>query len=364
MTKTIYTLGHITELLGASLEVGANVSDGDKASIENIPVTGVAPLARASNNEITFLADAKHQKHFLSTNALAVIVNQVQAGNPLTHCLVHADPYNAYAQLTQLFDDRPRYLEGIHDTASVSSSAVIGAGARIAAGAVIDDNANIGTNAEIGCNVVVGKGVQIGNDVLLSPNVTLCHGVRLGNKVSILPGAVIGSDGFGYAPKLNTEHQLAAWNKIAQLGTVIIGDNVEIGANTTIDRGALDDTIIESNVIIDNQVHIAHNVSIGEGTAIAGCVGIAGSTRIGKRCSFGGGACIAGHITIADDSTVMGMTRVGGSIKKSGTYSSGTGLQEVTQWRKNAIRFSHLDQLNRRVKSLEQALEKLDVLDE
>ena len=219
----------------------------------------------------------------------------------------------------------------------------------------------IGDAVEIGPNTVIESGVCIGDDVYLAANVCIGYGVTLGNNVRVQAGAVIGSEGFGYAPEYNAERQSIDWNRIAQLGTVIIGHRVEIGANTTIDRGALDNTVIEDDVIIDNQVQIAHNVIVGSGTAIAGCVGIAGSAKIGRRCSIGGGAGIAGHLSIADDTTVLGMTLINRSVTTSGVYASGTGMQPADKWRKSAVRFTQLETLNKRIKVLENKLAKLQI---
>lgn len=322
----------------------------------NAVATGISTLQQAGPTEISFLANQKYRKDLSETSALAVILHESMLGECPTHALVHPDPYQAYAALSRLLEARPRTPEGIHPAAQVDSTATIGQGACIAAGVVIGPGVQLGDGAEIGANTVIEASSVIGSNVYLAANVSIGYAVRLGDNVRVQAGTVIGSEGFGYAPDYSAEKKAVSWHRIAQLGSVIVGNNVEIGANTTIDRGALEDTVIEDNVIIDNQVQIAHNVVIGSGTAIAGCVGIAGSARIGKRCSIGGGAGIAGHLSIADDSTVLGMTLINRSVNRSGVYASGTGMQPAQKWRKNAVRFTQLETLNRRVQELEKKL--------
>lgn len=351
MNKPSYPLQEIATRLGAELV------SADGSNCGALIATGMGTLVSASNSEIAFLANPRYCSQLDSTQALAVIVDPSSVEGSQVHCLVHDDPYQAYAELTQLFALNATLPEGIHETASISASATIGEGARIAAGVVIYDHVSIGSNASIAANTVIEEGVSIGDYAVIAANVSLCHHITLGNDVRISAGSVIGSDGFGYARQYNAESQRVSWKKIAQLGSVEIGDRVEIGANTTIDRGALDNTVIGNDVIIDNQVQVAHNVVIGSGTAIAGCVGIAGSAKIGKNCSIGGGAGIAGHLEIADGSTVMGMTLINRSVNKAGVYASGTGMQEAEKWRKNAVRFTQLEALNKRVKILEKKLQ-------
>jgi UDP-3-O-[3-hydroxymyristoyl] glucosamine N-acyltransferase len=238
-------------------------------------------------------------------------------------------------------------VAGIHPSAVIDPSARIAASATVGAYCVIGADVVIGENTVLGAHCVVGAGCIIGARSFFHANVTLYHHVVLGNNVVIHGGAVIGADGFGFAPDGQR------WQKIHQLGGVVIGDNVDIGANTCIDRGALDDTVIGNNVIIDNLVQIAHNVKIGNGTAIAACVGIAGSTEIGQHCTIAGAVGIVGHLRIADRVHITAKSLVTGSISKSGSYSSGTALTETKAWRKNAVRFSQLDALFQRVRALE-----------
>jgi len=345
--KNEYTLTALAELLGAELVLRNGLTDAT-----DILIHGIAPLSSAIASQLSFCASAKHHAELIATSAAAVIVSADSVDDCPVHCLVHKNPYLAFAQLSHSFDLRPKPALGIHPTAVIAPTASIAEGARIAPGVVVMDYATIGCNASIGPNSVIEASAFIGDNVTLMANTNIGFAVKLGNDVRIDSGTVIGSDGFGYAPhpQVDAGHR---WQKIAQLGSVVIGDRVEIGANTVIDRGALDNTVIEDDVIIDNQVHLAHNVIIGRGTAIAGCVGVAGSSIIGENCTIAGGVCVTGHITIADKVTVLGMSKVTGSIKQPGTYSSGTGTQEISGWRKSAVRFTQLDALHQRVKTLE-----------
>ena len=346
-STSTYTLKALAELLSAELILRNSVTDA-----AGISVSGIAPLASAEKSELSFFTGVKHHADLIATSAAAVIVSPDSVNDCPVHCLVHPNPYLAFAQLSHVFDLRPKPAQGVHPSAVIAATATIAEGACIAPGVVVMDFATIGRNVCIGPNSVVEAAATIGDNVTLMANTNIGYAVVLGNDVRIDSGTVIGSDGFGYAPDPQPEggHR---WQKIAQLGSVVIGDRVEIGANTVIDRGALDNTVINDDVIIDNQVHLAHNVIVGRGTAIAGCVGVAGSTTIGEYCTIAGGVCITGHISIADKVSLMGMTKVTGSIKQAGTYSSGTGTQELSTWRKSAVRFTQLDAIHQRVKALE-----------
>ncbi len=346
-----YTLPQLAELLDAELLLR-------DADVSHTTVNGIAPLAIATPSQVSFLSNSRYRPQLLNTKAAAVIVNADSTDDCPVNCLLHSNPYLAFAKLSHYFDTRPAADLQIHPSAVIADSATIGEGASIAPGVVIMEGVTIGRNARISANTVIESAVSIADNVQLMANVTLYHGVVLGSDVCIHSGSVIGADGFGYAPDTQRTEQGFGWQKIAQLGAVTIGNRVEIGANTTIDRGALDDTIIEDDVIIDNQVQIAHNVVIGRGTAIAGCVGIAGSAIIGKYCNIGGGSGIAGHLSIADGTSVMGMTLINRSVKKPGTYASGTGMQSAASWRKSAVRFTQLEALNQRVKELEKSSTK------
>ncbi|HEY9036845.1 MAG TPA: UDP-3-O-(3-hydroxymyristoyl)glucosamine N-acyltransferase [Pseudomonadales bacterium] len=329
--------------LGAiAREIGAECS-GDASHV----VTGIQSLQQASASELSFLSNGLYRQHLSNTQAAAVILTAEFAAESPVPTLVVANPYLAYARLSQRFSNTPVMAAGVHASAVVASTATIAATASIGPNCVIAEHAVIGEKTVLHAGVVVGAGSVIGSDCLLHANVTLYHGVRLGDRVTVHSGAVIGSDGFGFASSPD------GWVKIAQNGGVCIGSDVEVGAGTTIDRGALGDTVLEDGVIIDNQVQIAHNVHIGKGSAIAGCTAIAGSTRIGERCTIAGAAGITGHLTIAAGVHITAMSLISKSIHEAGAYSSGTAMAPTKEWRKNAVRFLQLDQLFRRVSDLE-----------
>ncbi len=344
MIKASLTLGEVADHLGLECR-------GDRTR----QLTGLANLASAEQSELSFLANPQYKKFLETTRAGAVILTAAMADaaaakNARFDCLISERPYLSYARATRLFDTSPRLPAGIDARAVVAASAKIAEGVAIGPQCVIGENVQIGAGTQIGAATVIGAESKIGAHCTLHANVTLYHDIVVGDACTIHSGAVIGADGFGFAP------HAGGWEKIAQLGAVRIGNAVEIGANTTIDRGALEDTLIGDNVIIDNLCQIAHNVQIGEGTAIAGCVGIAGSAIIGAHCMIGGGAGIPGHLTIADGVQIQAFTRVTGSIEQPGSYTSGTGAMETSVWRKNAVRFAQLDELYRRVAVLEKQL--------
>lgn len=341
MVKPSLTLGEIADHLGLECR-------GDRSR----RLTGLADLASAGETQLSFLANPKYKKFLDDSRAGAVILTADMADGVRCDCLISSQPYLSYARATHLFDTRPRLPAGIDASAVVAQSAKIAQDVAIGPRCVIGENADIGSGTQIGAGTVVGDGCTVGTLCTLHANVTLYHGVSIGDNCTIHSGAVIGADGFGFAPNAG------GWEKIVQLGSVRIGRNVEIGANTTIDRGALEDTVIGDNVIIDNLCQIAHNVQIGEGTALAGCVGIAGSAIIGKHCMIGGGAGIPGHLTIADGVQIQSFTRITGSIDEPGSYSSGTGAMETGAWRKNAVRFAQLDEMYRRLVDLEKQIKK------
>lgn len=279
-----YTLSQIAELLGAELQ-------GDGA----LEIKKIATLANAHSGHIAFLANSKYRSQLETTQASAVIVSQADAQYFNGSKIIVANPYVSYAKLAQFMDTTPRSAStGIHSSATVHSTAIVSDSAAIGANAVIEADAVIGDNAQIGPNSFIGERVKIGSGTKLWSSVTIYHDVEIGTDCLFQANSVIGSDGFGYA------NERGQWVKIPQLGSVIIGDKVEVGASTTIDRGALDNTIIHSNVIIDNQCQIAHNVEVNSGTAIAGCTVLAGSVTIGKNCQIGGMVAINGHMSVCD----------------------------------------------------------------
>lgn len=316
-------------------------------------ISGMSTLDKASAGQLSFLSNAKYQKQLPNTQAEVVLVSEAFVDLVPNSAIVVVNPYLAFAKLSQLFDWRGPLVSGIAPTAQVDPSAHIDPTAQIAQGAIIGAQVNVAAHTFIGPNVVIGEGVTVGESTRLEANVTLYPGISIGDRCIIHSGAVIGADGFGFA------HDGEGWVKIAQAGGVSIGDDVEVGANTTIDRGALSDTVIANGVKLDNQIQIAHNVEIGEATAIAGCTAIAGSTRIGSHCTIAGMSGVTGHLDIADRTHITAMTLVSKSIKESGAYSSGTGVEPHAQWKRNVVRFRQLDDLSQRVKNLEKLVNKL-----
>ncbi len=309
----------------------------------NCKITGIAALENAKEGNISFLDNSKYQKLLSKTKASAVILRKSDLEFCKTNALIIDNPYYAYAKIATEFLPTLKTPQGIHSSVIIGENCQIDSSASIAANVVINDNVIVGKNTIIEAGCVIGESSSIGNDSHLYPNVTIYHHVCLGNRVVVHSGTVIGSDGFGFA-----NHQ-GNWHKVPQLGGVIIEDDVDIGANTTIDRGALKDTLIEKGVILDNQIQIAHNVTIGAHTAIAGCVAIAGSTKIGKYCMIGGAAAIGGHLDIADKVMIGGMGMITKSITKSGIYASGTGFMEINKWYKNVARFRSLDKIVKQI---------------
>lgn len=326
---------------------------GGEVRGEDVEVGGVASMESAGPDEIVFVARERFLRQLAASRAGAAIVSSGAADATALPRIVCDDPYLYFARVSALFNPPPPRVPGIHPAAIVESgaqiapSASIGPLAHIAAGAVIGERSTV----ETGC--VVGEGVVIGDDCHLYPRVVIYHHCILGNGVIVHAGAVIGADGFGLASTPD-----GRWEKIPQIGRVRIGNDVEIGANTTVDRGALDDTVIEEGVKLDNLVQIGHNCHVGAFTAIAGCVGIAGSTRIGRHCLFGGAAMVGGHIEITDHVRISAATGVGKSIHKPGTYTSIHPIEPHEQWLRNAPHLRRLDQLVNRVKRLEQALQE------
>lgn len=332
------TLGELAAELGAELR-------GDPA----YRITGLGTLQASGPEQLSFLANPRYRPQLLATRAGAVLLRPEDAEGYPGQALLLANPYLAFARLSHRFDRTPSPPAGIHP------AAVIAASARIAADACIGPLVVIGEDVEIGARVVIEPGavihdrVRIGDDSRIRSQVVIHHDCQLGSRVSIQSGAIIGGDGFGFA------NERGQWRKIAQLGRVVIHDDVDIGANTTVDRGALEDTVIHTGAIIDNQVQIAHNVVIGAHTAIAACCGIAGSTRIGAHCILAGGVGVVGHVEICDRVQITGMTMITKSITEPGSYSSGTAFDSTDNWKKMAVRLRRLDELAQRVRALEDA---------
>ena len=347
MAKSAFTVRQLAAHVGARI-VGETP----------VQISGLGSLDTATQGELSHLSNPAYRRFLANTQASAVLLSEQYLDECPCAALVVENPYLAFAQLSEWFDDYEGTTPGIDPNASVGESAVLGVDVSVGPGAVIERGARIGDGADVGALSFVGAGAQLGERVRLWPNATVCHGVTIGADSCIHSGAVIGADGFGYAPD---EHRVLV--KIAQIGSVRLGRNVEVGANTTIDRGAIDDTVIGDGVKIDNQVQIGHNVEIGDHTVICGCVGIVGSARIGKHCLLAGGVGVGGDprigpIELADGVVVSGMTHVSRSIHRAGQYSSGTLHSPSTRWKRNAVRFLQLDQIARRLRNVEKILGK------
>ena len=332
-------LAELARRTGAALE-------GDGSTV----IARVATLEHAGAHDIAFLANRKYRSQLAGTRAAAVIVAPEAAAETTLPKLVSKNPYATYARVAAILHPEAAMAPGVHATAHVDASACIAPSAAIGAYAVVGARVTLGEHAAIGAHCVVGDDASIGAGSVLDPRVTIYPRCVVGARALIHSGAVIGADGFGLA------EEEGRWRKIPQLGRVVIGDDVEIGANTTIDRGAIDDTIIEDGVKLDNQIQIAHNCVIGAHTAIAGCVGIAGSTRIGPGCRIGGAAMIAGHLTIAGGTVISGCTQVFDSIAEPGVYTGTFPALPHREWRQVASQTRRLRELADRVRMLENAL--------
>ena len=311
-------------------------------------VDGIGTLAEATATQLSFLSNQAYREQLKNTRAAAVIVSKKDAAICPVNALIAADPYVAYAKVAKVFDPRRPPAPGLHASASIDPGASIGRDVFVGANAVIGPGCVIADNCFVGPGCVLSAGVHLGKGSRLVANVTICEDVSIGPRTIVHPGAVIGSDGFGLA--FDQDH----WVKIPQLGTVRIGADCEIGANTTIDRGAIGDTIIEDDVRLDNQIQIGHNVQVGAHTAMAGMVGISGSTKIGKYCMFGGSSGTVGHIRIADRTTVQGLSMVTKSITQPGTvWSSALPAQPLRDWNRSIANLRKLEKLALRVLNLE-----------
>ena len=325
---------------------GEIVGAGDTA------ISRIAPLDTAGPGDLSFLSNSKYRARLSETRAAAVIMAPPADDCPVA-AIVTPQPYLYYARVAQWLNPPLVEAAGCHPSAvvegEVAASATVGPNSHIAAGA------RIGARAVIGSHCSIGAGAEIGADARLHAHVTVYPNCRVGARALVHSGAVIGADGFGFAREVD-----GSWVKIPQVGRVLIGDDVEIGAGTTIDRGALGDTVIEDGVKLDNQIQVGHNVRIGAHSALAGCVGIAGSASIGRRCTVGGGAIILGHLTLADDVNISAGTLVAKSIPTAGTYSGAVPFLEHGQWLKNFARLRHLDAMADKIRALEARLAALE----
>lgn len=330
------TVAQLAEALGAEVRGNADHS-----------ITGLGTLEGAIPSQLAFLANKRYAGQLAETQAGAVLLAAEHADSCPATALVISDPYLAFAKASQFFQVAPIAEPGIHPSASVAEPHLLPENISIGANVVVEAGVRLGEGTVISANVTIGANCQLGQSCRIWPGVVLYHGVTMGDRCTVHANTVIGSDGFGFA------FNGAGWTKLHQVGGVSIGNDVEIGANTTIDRGAIEDTVISNGVILDNQIQIAHNVVIGEHTAIASKVGISGSSKIGAYCMLAGAVGVAGHLEICDKVQVLGMSMVTSSITTPGVYGSGLPADDHRRYRKNVARFRNLDELARRVKKLE-----------
>jgi len=337
----VFTLGELAKRLGVQVTGDARCE-----------IIRVATLASAGEGDIAFLHDAKHRHYLESSNASAIIIDEAFAADLSTNGIIVKNSHIAFAQVVAWLNPVKPGKSGVHPSAIVDPDSQIDPGVHVGPQCVVEAGVSIASGCELGPGCIIGENVSIGEGSKLVANVTLCHDVKIGNRVTLHPGVVIGADGFGLA------NDNGCWIKVPQVGSVQIGDDVEIGANSTVDRGAIEDTIIGQGVKLDNLIQIGHNVQIGENTAIAACTAIAGSARIGKQCAIGGCVGIVGHLEIADNVTITGMSHVSQAITEPGVYSSGTPLEENSKWHRNFIRLKQLDDMARRLKKIEKQIDR------
>lgn len=338
-----YTLGDIAQRFG-----------GEVVGDAGLGVSQVASLETAGPTQISFITGSRFQKLLDATQAGAVIVGREMREATSKARIVCGNPYAYFAKVSSLLNPEPAIQAGVHATAVLEEGAVVAESASIGPFVHIGAGARIGERAVIGAGCAIGAATEIGADTRLYPRVVVYHQCRIGARVILHSGAVIGADGFGLA------REDGRWLKIPQIGRVVIGDDVEIGANTTVDRGALEDTVIEEGVKLDNQIQVAHNVRIGAHSAMAGCVGIAGSARIGRNCTVGGAGMILGHLQIADNVSISSGTLITKSISQPGAYTSAMPFSTHEQWLKNAAHLRHLDRMAEKIHALEQKINELE----
>ena len=330
------SLGEIASRLG-----GRVVGDA------GVLVEQVASLEHAQGRDIAFFSSSRYKAQLAATHAAAVILGpQAEALTRLPR-IVSDNPYAYFARVSQLLNPVGAPRPGVHASAQVDAAARVAASARVDAGAVVEAGAEVGERVWIGAGCFLGEAATVEADSRLHPSVVVYAGCRIGKRAIVHSGAVIGADGFGMAL------DAGRWLKVPQIGRVLIGDDVEIGANTTIDRGTIDDTVIEDGVKLDNQVQIGHNCRIGAHTAMAGCAGVAGSAVIGRRCTVGGAAVILGHLSLCDDVQVSAATVISRSIRKPGTYTGMYPFDDNASWARNTAWVRHLAELAERVGALE-----------
>ncbi len=340
---TTYSLGEISRALG-----------GEVAGNPDTRIEKVGTLENADSRSVTFLAQDRFLRELAQTRAGAVILAPAYRDATALPRIVCSNPYAYFARVSAMLHPAAPVVPGVHASACVHPSATLGHDVSVGAHVVIERDAFVGDGAIIGAQCFVGEQARIGAGTRLGPGVVVYHACSIGARCILHAGVVIGADGFGNA------FEEGRWIKVPQVGRAMIGDDVEIGANTTVDRGAIEDTVIEDGVRLDNLIMIAHNVHVGAHTAIAACTGIAGSSRVGRHCRIGGAVGIAGHLTIADNVEISGKTLITKSITQAGTYSGGYPFEEARQWRRNAVQIRHLDDLVKQVKQLEKRLAQLE----
>ncbi|MFT4256429.1 MAG: UDP-3-O-(3-hydroxymyristoyl)glucosamine N-acyltransferase [Pseudoxanthomonas sp.] len=340
MTVSSFTARELAERFGLQLH-----GNGDAR------VNGVATLAHAGEGQLAFLANSKYRSQLETSRAAVVVVREADADATPNAALIARDPYAAFARIAALFEKQPARAAGIHASAVIDPSATVAPTAHVGPFVSIGANSRIGDGCVVGPGCVIGEDCELGDGCELIARVTLVARVRLGKRVRVYPGAVLGAAGFGLAMDF-ADNGGGKWLNVPQLGGVRIGDDCEIGANTCIDRGALEDTVLEEDVRLDNLIQIGHNVHIGAHTAMAGCSAAAGSAKIGRYCLIGGAAGVLGHLELCDKVTIDAMSLVTRSIHEPGTYASGTALDEIHNWRKNATRFKQLDTMARQLHAL------------
>ena len=339
------TVRELADALAGALPGGVDVVGDDGVAIH-----ALAPIDAAGPGTVTHLSSPAYRRYLAKTEASAVLLREADAQDCPATALVVGNPYLAFAIVSRLFDDAPRLPAGVHPSAQVNASARIHATAAVGPCAVVAAEAEVAAGAQVGAGAFIGEGARVGEDSVVHANATLYHRVRLGQRCIVHSAAVIGADGFGFTPGANGRQEA-----IAQVGGVVLGDDVSVGAGTTIDRGTMADTVIRDGVKIDNQVQIGHNCDIGEHTLICGCVGIVGSTKVGRHCILAGGAGIGGDgpVTLCDGVVVGVVTTVRRSITKPGVYQGGVLHDDAGRWKRNALRFGRLDELAKRVARLE-----------
>jgi len=338
----LFSVKEIAERLGAKFKGNAN-----------LVITGIASLEVATETQLSFLANSKFRSQLNTTQAGCVLLSDKDADSYEGTCIMLDDPYLGYAKSAQILNSTPVPESGISDRAVIDKTAVIGSNVYIGPGCVLAKNVELGDDVILEANVCIGEGCKIGKGTRVFANVSIYYNVEIGESCLIHAGAVLGADGFGFA------NEDGEWVKIPQLGGVVLGNNVELGANACVDRGALIDTVVGDGVKLDNFCHIAHNVEIGKNVAMAAYAGVAGSTKVGDYSTFSGRTTILGHLDIAPGTHVTACSVINTSNKEPGVFSSGTGMQDNKSWRRNVARFRQLDDMAKQLKALEKQVERL-----